>query len=149
MTSSYLLFALAEQLFAVQLVGAIEILPWRESRRVPLAYSYVEGLLDYRGTIYPVYNLAERLGIGKPGPIGFTAEDKKRVGEGKSIILLEEKKQPFGIVVDRVVKMTRLEEQAAAPEKGQKVDPRYIKGFVTDEDHKVWVLDFERLFHAD
>lgn len=76
MTSSYLLFALSEQLFGVQLVGAIEILPWRESRRVPLAYSYLEGLLDYRGTIYPVYNLAERLGIGKPGPIGFTAEEK-------------------------------------------------------------------------
>lgn len=149
MISSYLLFALSEQLFGVQLVGALEILPWRETRRVPLAYSYVEGLLDYRGRLYPVYNLADRLGIGKTGPIGFTSEDRKRVGEGKSIILLEEKKLPFGIVVDRVVKMTRLEEQAAAPEKGQGVDPRYVKGFVTDEDHKVWILDFERLFHAD
>lgn len=148
MTSSYLLFLLSERLFGVKLVGAIEILPWRISRPVPLSYSYVEGVLDYRGMLYPVYSLAHRLGMGAPGPIGFTAE-QKNAPANRSIILLEENKKPFGIVVDSVVKMTKLEEQAASPEKVLGVDPKYVKGFVYEEDHEAMILDFERLFHAD
>jgi purine-binding chemotaxis protein CheW len=148
MKSSFLLFLLSEQLFGVKLVGAIEILPWRPSRRVPLSYSYVEGLLDYRGIVYPVHNLTQRLGLAKPGPIGFTAEQKESVTKGRSILLLEENKIPFGIVVDSVVRMTHLEEPTVAAEKVQGIDPKYVKGFVYEEDQEVMILDFERLLHA-
>jgi chemotaxis signal transduction protein len=40
---------------------------------VPPSYDHVEGLIDYRGTIYPVFNLGRQLGVSKTGPIGFTA----------------------------------------------------------------------------
>jgi purine-binding chemotaxis protein CheW len=149
MKSSYLLFLLAERLFGVKLVGAIEILPWRSSRRVPLSYSYVEGLLDYRGTIYSVHNLAQRLGLGRPGPIGFMAGRNEPVTKGQSIILLEEKSVPFGIVVDSVMRMMSLDEPAAAPEKVGGVDPKYVKGFSCEGDQEIMILDFERLLHAD
>ncbi len=148
MTSNYLLFRLSEHLFGVRLVGAIEILPWRAPRTVPLSNTYVEGLLDYRGMIYPVYNLQQRIGLGRPGPIGFTAEQRETTEKGKSIILLEENKVPFGIVVDSVVKMAILEEQPATPQKIKGIEPRHVKGFVYDEDHEIMILDFERLFHA-
>jgi chemotaxis signal transduction protein len=85
MKSGYLLFLLAEWLFGVKLVGAIEILPWRPCRRVLLSYSYVEGLLDYRSTVYPVHNLAQRLGLGKPVPIGFTAGQEESATREQSI----------------------------------------------------------------
>jgi purine-binding chemotaxis protein CheW len=149
MKSSYLLFLLAEWLFGVKLVGAIEILPWRLCRRVPLSYSYVEGLLDYRGTVYPVYSLAQRLGLGKPGPIGFTAGQEEPATREQSIILLEENSMPFGIVVDSIVRMTSLDEPAVAPEKIQGVDPQYVKGISYEEDQEIMILDFERLLHAD
>ncbi len=149
MTSGYLLFVLSERLFGVQLVGAIEILPWRPCRRVPLSYSYVEGLLDYRGKIYPVHNLARRLGLGKAGPIGFAAERQKvPVAEGRSIILLEDNNVPFGIAVDSIVRMTNLEEPTTAPEKGRGIDPKYFKGVAYEGDQEIMVLDFERLLHA-
>lgn len=148
MTSSYLLFLLSQRLFGVKLVGAIEILPWRLSRPVPLSYSYVEGVLDYRGTLYPVYNLAQRLGMSKPGTIRYTAEQKDSPAN-RSIILLEDNNKPFGIVVDSVVKMTKLEEQAVSPDKIRGIDPKFVKGFVYEEDHEAMILDFERLFHAD
>ena len=149
MKSSYLLFLLAERLFGVKLTGAIEILPWRPCRTVPLSYSYVEGLLDYRGTIYPVHNLAQRLGLGRPGPIGFTAGQAKPAAGEQSIILLEENSMPFGIVVDSIKRMMSLEEPAAAPEKVRGVDPKYVKGFSYEEDQEIMILDFERLLHAD
>jgi len=150
MKSSYLLFVLADRIFGVELTGAIEILPWRPTRRVPLSYSFVEGLLDYRGTIYPVHDLARRLGLGRPGPIGFTAGAREPASGGRSIILLEESGAPFGIVVDSVMRMTSLEgPEAGAPEKAQGIDPKYVKGFSYDEDREIMILDFERLLHAD
>lgn len=148
MTSSYLTFILSGRLFGVRLSGAIEILPWRKSRPVPLSYSYVEGLIDYRGTLYPVFNIAQRLGLSKPGPIGFTAEEKDRPGPAQSIILLEEKSIPFGVLVDSVVKMAKLEDPTTAPEKTQGIESRYVKGLVVEDDQEVMILDFERLLHA-
>jgi purine-binding chemotaxis protein CheW len=149
MKSGYLIFLLAEQLFGVKLVGAVEILPWRPSRKVPLSYSYVEGLLDYRGTIYPVHNLARRLGVGTPGPIGFTAGQKEPAAGEQSIILLEENNVPVGIVVDSVMRMTSIDEIVASPEKAAGIDPKYVKGFAYEADQEIMILDFERLLHAD
>ena len=149
MTSSYLVFLLSGKLFGVRLIGALEILPWRRSRVVPLSYDHVEGLIDYRGTIYPVHNLAQRLGLGRPGPIGFTAGQAKPASGEQSIILLEENSMPFGIVVDGIKRMMSLDEPAAAPEKVRGVDPKFVKGFSYEEDQEIMILDFERLLHAD
>jgi purine-binding chemotaxis protein CheW len=148
MTGSYLLFRLSGRLFGVQLAGMVEIVPWRALRSVPLSYSHVEGLLDYRGVVYPVYNLAERLGFGNAVQLESAAGPAEQEKKNRSIILLEQKKLQFGIVTDSAVKMVRLEEQPAPPQKVQGIDPRYVKGYLYDEDHEIMVLDFERLFHA-
>ncbi len=151
MTASYLLFLLTERVFGVKLSRAKEIFPWRKPRPVPLAYSYVEGLIDYRGTIYPVFNLEQRLGLKRTGPIGFAAKAPAPAPaplKGRSIILLEEKNVPFGIIVDSVVKMAGIEETMEAPRKIQDIDPKYVKGIMKSEDQDIVIIDFERLLHA-
>jgi purine-binding chemotaxis protein CheW len=148
MTTNYLLFLLSGRLFGVKLDGAIEIVPWRPSRRVPLSFSYVEGLLDYRGVVYPVFNIVQQLGLTKPGPIGFTADEPAGARSGQSIILLEVKKNPFGIVVDSVVKMTPLTSPTAGTAKLQGVDPKLVQGIVYEDDNEIMILDGERLLHA-
>lgn len=148
MMSSYLVFHLAGRLFAAELHGAIEILAWRRSRPIPLSYPYVEGLIDYRATVYPVFNLAQRLGMSKPGPIGFTAEHTGPIGMGQSIILLEEKKISFGIVVEGVAKMANLEQATTPAKKPLGIDARYVQGIVFEDEQEIVILDFERLFHA-
>jgi purine-binding chemotaxis protein CheW len=150
MISSYLVFSLSGRLFGVKLLGAIEILPWRGSRPVPLSYSYVEGLIDYRGTIYPVFNLLKRLGMSSPGPIGFTAEQQAQTEAGQSIILLEENKTLFGVIVDTVVKMAKLEDPGpeGASEKIHGIDAKFVRGIANDNDQEILILDFERLLHA-
>ena len=146
MTSSYLVFTLAGRLFGARLSGAIEILTHRQTRRVPLSYSYVEGLIDYRGAIYPVFNIAQRLGISAPTPIGFAAP--VRDTGGQSIILLEERKIQFGILVDSVARMAKLDDPAGADAQAKGIDSKYLKGVVLDDDQEILILDFERLLHA-
>jgi purine-binding chemotaxis protein CheW len=142
---NYLLFLLSSRVFAVGIQGAIEILPWRPLRTVPMSYSYVDGLLDYRGAVYPVFNLASRLGISGSGP----STERGAEPEPQSIILIEEKDKSFGIAAELVLRMTSLAEQPASPGKMRGVDPRYVKGYVADAYHEALILDFERLFHAN
>lgn len=146
MTGRYLLFLLYGQLFGARLEGALEILPWRSTRKVPLAYSYVEGLIDYRGIIYPVFSLAQRLGLKPQGPIGFSAQGEPAQTGMQSIILLEEKKAPFGITVDSIVKMIQAEEMAPPPVKDGSTGDGFIRGLLYDDNKEIILLDFERLF---
>ncbi|HTG00766.1 MAG TPA: chemotaxis protein CheW [Nitrospirota bacterium] len=148
MKSNYLLFLAAGKLFGARLVGAIEILPWRKPRQIPLSYSYVDGLIEYRGLIYPVFNLMQRLGLTQPGPIGFAAQTQEKDESGRSIILLEENKSAFGIVVDAVVKMASMEDPSGALVTAAPIDPQFVKAIIRDDNQDVMILDFERLFYA-
>jgi purine-binding chemotaxis protein CheW len=148
MTSNYLLFRIAERLFGVKLQGAIEILGWRRSRPVPLAYSYIEGVMEYRGTVYPVFHLAQLLDVSRPGPIGFIAATGAEQPKGESIILLQEGDRPYGITVDSVVKMARLEDPTDLPAEIKGINPKLVKGIRMDDDQEIILLSFERLFHA-
>jgi chemotaxis signal transduction protein len=147
MMNNYLLFRLHERLFGVQLQGAIEILPWRRTRPVPLAHAYVEGVMDYRGTLYPVFQTSQLLGLSRPGPIGFTAPDEQPV-KGKSIILLQEGMWPFGISVDSIVKMAVLQDPDGQAQPIQGIDMQLVKGVHCEEDQEIILISFERLFHA-
>ena len=149
MTSNYLLFQIAERLFGVKLQGAIEILGWRRSRPVPLAYSYIEGVMEYRGTVYPVLHLAQLLDVSRPSPIGFTAASGEEQPKGQSIILLQEGDRPFGITVDSVVKMAKLEDPTGPSAEIKGLNSQLVKGVrMGDDDQEIILLNFERLFHA-
>jgi chemotaxis signal transduction protein len=148
MTRSYLIFLLSGRLFGAQLSGAIEVVPWRRSRPVPMSFPYVEGLIDYRGFVYPVFNLAQWLGMSRPAPIGFIAEEKDQSKDSRNIILLEENGVPFGIIVDSIVKMAKLEDPVRGPNKSREVETKFMKGIAVEDEQDIVILDFERLLYA-
>jgi len=148
MTNSYLLFRLAERLFGVRLQGAIEILPWRPSRKVPLAYSYIDGIMDYRGAVYPVFNLTQVLGITRTGQIGFASAETDDIRKGQSIILLQTGKNLYGIIVDSVVKMISLDDAPGEVTTVKGINTNLITGVRNEDGQDVILLSFERLFHA-
>lgn len=147
MKNNYLLFRLGERLFGLKMQGALEILPWRRSRPVPLAYSYVEGLMDYRGTIFPVFQLSQLLGLSTPGPIGFTPPAEQQP-QGRSIILLQEGAKAFGVTVDTVLKMLPLDDPDGKPPEVKGINPQLVAGLRYDDDQEIILLSFERLLHA-
>ncbi len=152
MTADYLIFQLGGRLFGAGLREAVEIIAWRRSKPVPMAYSYVEGLLDYRGRIYPVFNLEKRLGLKPSWPIGFSADEQAAGPGNRSILLLKEADRFFGISVDNVKKMVRIDEtQKTQPQAAVAgIEPKYIRHVISGEEGDIIILDFERLlFHGD
>jgi chemotaxis signal transduction protein len=52
------------------------------------------------------------------------------------------------MIVGGVARMAMLEESLTVPGKADRVESRYVKGIVVEDDQKIMILDFERLFYA-
>jgi len=86
--------------------------------------------------------------MSKPGPIGFIVEEKDLSKVSRSIILLEDNGVPFGIIVDNVVKMAKLEDPSKVLETSGDVETKFMKGIVVEDEQDIVILDFERLLYA-
>ena len=84
-----LLFRVGERLYGCEIDAVREIIPLRVATRLPGAPGHVRGLINLRGTLLTVVDLAARLGLGETGADG-------------SIVLVEGGGKTVGVSVDEV-----------------------------------------------
>lgn len=58
-----LTFQLAEQEYSLDIMSVREIRGWTKTTPLPHAPSYMKGVINLRGTVLPVMDLSERLGL--------------------------------------------------------------------------------------
>ena len=61
-------FRIGEQEFCVDIMAVREIRGWTQATPLPHAPSYVRGVINLRGAVLPIVDLAERLGLGATEP---------------------------------------------------------------------------------
>lgn len=61
-------FTLAKQMFGIDMLSLIEIREWEHPTPLPSVPPYIKGVMNLRGSVVPVVDLAERLGWD-PSPI--------------------------------------------------------------------------------
>ena len=84
-----LLFRVGERLYGCEIDAVREIIPVRTATRLPGAPGHVRGLINLRGTLLTIVDLAARLGLGETGADG-------------SIVLVEGGGKTVGVSVDEV-----------------------------------------------
>jgi purine-binding chemotaxis protein CheW len=89
----FLFFGVGGRLCACDLETVREIVPSRAATRLPGAPEWVRGLINLRGTLLTVVDLAVR--FGAQGSAAFSSG-------GKSIVVVESLGKAFGIGVDEV-----------------------------------------------
>ncbi|OAN71503.1 chemotaxis protein CheW [Sulfitobacter sp. EhC04] len=62
-TIELLTFQLAEQEYSLDIMSVREIRGWTRATPLPQAPHYMKGVINLRGTVLPVMDLAERLGL--------------------------------------------------------------------------------------
>ncbi|SEI64071.1 purine-binding chemotaxis protein CheW [Allopseudospirillum japonicum] len=92
----YVTFALMQESFAIPMSRVLEIVRFPEPVQVPLTHPSLLGLASFRGTVVPILDLGDILGLGK------------RQLTDASRVLLIEVGHALGIVVDRVERVTDL-----------------------------------------
>ena len=58
----FIVFRVGEQEFCIEITSTREIRGWTQSTEVPHSPDYLMGVINLRGTILPIVNLAQRLG---------------------------------------------------------------------------------------
>lgn len=127
-TLRLLLFAVAGTVYGCDIGTVREIVPVRRTTRLPGAPAYVSGLINLRGAIVTVIDLAVRL--------GGTAT----AGEG-SVVLAEHGNKHVGLAVDEVRDVQLLAPERFEPASGDVARGGIVSGLGHLDDGVVIVLD--------
>jgi len=117
-----LLFRVGSRVYGCDIDCVREIIPWRRSTRLPGAPAHVQGLVNLRGTIVTVLDLAARL-----EPEAASIDESH---DGRSIILVDHGSRVVGAAVDEVMDV-----QAIAPEPVEEVTGGARGGLVRGLGH--------------
>jgi chemotaxis signal transduction protein len=105
MSSEHLIVTCADAAFALPIDKVLEVVRMVGLTAVlPRAPRYCLGAIDYHGRLVPLFDLQARLGLGAPRRVGDLLDAR--------IVLVEERQQLVGYVVDAVNELTDREPQA-------------------------------------
>lgn len=137
----FLTFALNDEVYGIGILQIREILEYDNLTVVPLMPDFISGVINLRGNVVPVVNLARRFGA-----------EPRDVGKRTSIIIIDIKDSDqqsveIGIIVDIVNEVIELADSdiAAAPAFGAKIRADFIKGMGKVDDRLMILLDVDHV----
>jgi purine-binding chemotaxis protein CheW len=140
----YLSFTLANEEYGVDILRVQEIRSWEPVSRIPNVPHYEKGVVNLRGSIVPIIDLRQKLGIQ------FTEYTPLTV-----VVVLqtsdEKKTRTMGVVVDSVSDVITLDKTKIqeAPDFGTKISSEFIGGLVSVNDRMVILLDVDKLLKLE
>lgn len=87
----FVVFKVGKQEFCIEITSTREIRGWTESTTLPNTPDSLMGVINLRGTILPIVNLAKRLGLPADTPT-----------ERHVVIVVQVAEKSFGLLVDSV-----------------------------------------------
>jgi purine-binding chemotaxis protein CheW len=133
-------FRVGRETYGVDIFVVREIVKAQEITAVPGASDYVLGIINLRGKIISVVDLAQRLGLGK-----------SKIDRGSRILVIDLEEFTVGFLVDAATEVLKLAPESieAAPEelKGS-VHDDYLEGVGKLKDRLVIILNPGNLLAA-
>ena len=140
----YLTFMLGGEVFAIGILHIKEIIEYGQLTTVPMMPEFIRGVINLRGAVVPVVDLASRFG-GKPSPITRRS----------CIVILElesdEETQVIGVVVDAVNEVLEIAgtDIEPPPSFGTRIRTDFIKGMGKVQDRFVIILSVDKVLSND
>lgn len=136
MNRELITFKISGQVFALDIMKIREIRAWTPTTRLPRVPHYVAGVVNLRGTVLPVVDLAARLGWD-----AVTATPRH------AIIVVQIGKQSSGLIVDSVSDIVTIPADALQPvpnTANNSIIP-FLEGLAAIDEQMVMVLDLAAL----
>jgi purine-binding chemotaxis protein CheW len=140
----YLTFMLGGEVFAIGILHIKEIIEYGQLTTVPMMPEFIRGVINLRGAVVPVVDLASRFG-GKPSPITRRS----------CIVILElqveEDTQVIGVVVDAVNEVLEIagSDIEPPPAFGTRIRTDFIQGMGKVKEKFVILLNVNSVLSAD
>jgi len=136
----YLTFMLRGEVFAIGILHIKEIIEYGQLTTVPMMPTFIRGVINLRGAVVPVVDLASRFG-GKPS----------EVTRRSCIVILElqaeEETQVIGVVVDAVNEVLEIADADIEPPPsfGARIRADFIAGMGKVAERFVILLNADRV----
>lgn len=132
-------FKLHEQEFCVRTITIREIRGWVTATPIPHAPAEVMGVMNLRGTVIPLINLALKLGMQATEP-----------SERSAIVVTEVHGMVMGLLVDQVSDILTIPHSMLqpVPDINASAASSFSEGIIMQPDGMICFLNLERMFHG-
>lgn len=143
-THQYLTFSLGGEMFAVGILNVREIIEYGTLTEIPMMPPFIRGVINLRGRVVPVIDLAARFGGGQ-----------SQVGKRTCIVIVElvagEERRELGIIVDAVSEVLEIAKADIEPPPsfGAKIRADFIAGMGKVNGKFVIILRIDRALSSD
>jgi purine-binding chemotaxis protein CheW len=144
-TSQYLTFALGGEMFAVGILNVKEIIEYGNLTQIPLMPSFIRGVINLRGSVVPVIDLAARFGGQASTP-----------GRRSCIVIVEVSgddgvRHDIGVLVDAVSEVLDIPpaEIEPPPSFGAKIRADFIFGMGKIGGKFVIILSIDKVLSVE
>ncbi len=136
----YSVLCISQQNFAVGIKEVLEVIPLPKITKVPNVYPGVYGVFNLRGEIYPIFDLRVLLRL-----------EESEITEKNFLVLLEYDRIKFAVLVDRVLDVTRLDnDKIQVPTRD--LSPQYVQYISGYYEHKklgiIYLLDLKEILQS-
>lgn len=142
--SQYLTFLLGGEMFAIPILNIKEIIEYGHLTTVPMMPEFIRGVINLRGAVVPVVDIAVRFG-----------RKSTAVTRRTCIVIIEieteGERQDIGVVVDTVNEVLEIprSEIEQAPSFGAKIRADFISGMGKIDGKFVVILDVNHVLSVD
>ena len=129
-------FRVHDDEYCVNIMSVREIRGWSPATRLPHAPNYVRGVINLRGAVLPIIDLAHRLGFDMTEP-----------NERHVIIVAQIEGQLFGIMVDAVSDIMSVtpDDLQPTPNIGSEAARTFVKNVIAREDQMIRFIDLSQV----
>lgn len=138
-TLEIIAFRLHDQEFCVKTTTIREIRGWAPSTPIPHSPRDVIGVMNLRGTVIPIIDLAYKLGMASTV-----------ANERSAIVVAEVHDMVVGLLVDRVSDILTIKgtDVQPVPEVTTSFDRNFAEGIITHQSGMICFLNLSRMFSA-
>ena len=138
--SRYLSFFVKDEMYGISISHINEIIAMMKITKVPRTPTFVEGVINLRGSIIPIVDIRGKFGI-----------EKKEHDMNTAIIINEVSGVNIGFIVDRVEDVLTLDDRdlSEPPKFGSHIDTSFIQSVAEVDKSVILILDMEKIFEDD
>ncbi|TLM98550.1 purine-binding chemotaxis protein CheW [bacterium] len=132
----YVVFELGRETYGLDIAAVREIITMQTITKVPRTLEYVEGVINLRGRVIPVFNLHQKFDLMA-----------KEASRSTRIVVVEVEGNTIGMIVDGVSEVLRISNNIVERPSSiiSDVDTEYLAGVAKLEDRLVILLDLEKV----
>lgn len=138
--TEYLSFRIGDSEYSVDIMSVREIRGWTQTTSLPHAPRFVRGVINLRGAVLPVVDLAMRLGL-----------DESEPEERNVIIVVDVGEKVIGMRVDAVSDILSFtpDQLQPPPDVAATAQTSFVKALTVLDDRMVRLLDLEAVLPGE